>query len=378
MKKLLLVFITCLLPAVAQAAVGRVSEQTGSTVEIKRGNQSITGRQNTNIESMDTVIVGSRAETNITFQDNTKVKIKENSRLVIDNFIFDPSRSDASRMAMRVTLGTVQYTSGQIARTSRQNLNITTPTATIAVRGTDMAMSVDEAGRSFVVLLPSCNDPREINRYEISGNCTVGSIDVVTSGGLVSLNQAFTATYVTDANQQPLPPVRIEANIATISNDLALRKPQNVAIAEQQRNETRENDRNRSVVSAEEQKSSADSNQVSQISTTQQKTTTTTTTRTVERIEPPRVVAVTPTPITTSSDTEGSTNSCWPFDGCGNERSRNWYYRRDERYNNVISIQTGDRTDNTTYNISINDTTVQSRANGDGGSNSVTIRIWNR
>ncbi len=376
MKKLLLVFIVCLASTAVQAAVGRVSEQTGNTVEIRRGGNSISGTQNTDIESMDTVMVGSRAETNITFQDNTKVKIKENSRLVIDSFVFDPSRSDASRMAMRVTLGTVQYTSGQIARTSRQNLNITTPTATIAVRGTDMAMAVDEVGRSFVVLLPSCRDPREINRYEVAGNCTVGAVDVTTDGGTVSLTQPFTATYVTDTNQRPLPPVKIEANIATISNDLALRKPQTIAAAEQQRNEAKESDRNRSVVSADEQKAAADSNQSNQASTVTQSTTTTTSNLSIaQAIETTRVI--TPVAAVTASTEEAAVNNCWPFDSCGNERSRNWYYRRDERYNNIVRIETNDRTDNTTYNISINEPEIQTRVSGNGGS-TVTIRIWNR
>lgn len=344
------------LPTAASAAVGRVSEQTGSTVEIRRGSNSIAGQQNTPIESMDTVVVGSRAETNITFQDNTRVKIKENSRLVIDNFVFDPNRSDAGRMAMRVTLGTVQYTSGQIARNNRQNLNIATPTAQIAVRGTDMAMSVDEAGRSFVVLLPSCNDPREINRFEISGNCTVGAIDVVTAAGSVSLTQPFTATYVTDANQQPPPPVRIEANIATISNDLALRKPESILAAEQQRNEARERDRNRSSVSSDEQRAAANSQSTERTDTAT------------------RVLAGAAAAPRTDTN---PTNPCWPFNACGNERGRNWYYREDEQRNNVIRISTGERTDNTTYNISINDVDTQTRVTGDG-SNRVTVRIWNR
>ena len=305
---------------------------------------------------MDTVLVGSRAEAAITFRDNTRVSIKENSRLVIDSFVFDPNRSDAGRMAMRVTLGTVQYTSGQIARNNRQNLNIATPTATIAVRGTDMAMSVDEVGRSFVILLPSCNDPREINRYEILGNCTVGVIDVITSAGSVTLTQPFTATYVTDANQQPLPPVRIEANIATISNDLALRKPENILAAEQQRNEARDRDRNRSVASSEEQRSSANS-------------------QAAERVD-------TDTRLIVSSTDQlrgdvSPTNPCWPFNACGNERGRNWYHREDDHRNNVIRIYSGERTDNTTYSISINDVDTQSRINGDGGSR-VTVRIWNR
>ena len=354
------------MPAVAHAAVGRVSEQTGSTVEIRRGSNSIASQQNTSIESMDTVLVGSRSETGITFRDNTRVSIKENSRLVIDSFVFDPNRSDAGRMAMRVTLGTVQYTSGQIARNSRQNLNIATPTATIAVRGTDMAMSVDEVGRSFVVLLPSCNDPREINRFEISGNCTVGVIDVITSAGSVTLTQPFTATYVTSANVQPLPPVRIEANIATISNDLALRKPENILAAEQQRNEARERDRNRSTPSGEEQRSASTNPPPAQVS--------------VETNTQVRIVAaenVTATAPEIRADSVAAASNCWPFNTCGNERGRNWYHRQDEQRGNVIRIYTSDRTDNTTYSISINDVDMQSRISGDGGSR-VTVRIWNR
>jgi hypothetical protein len=321
---------------------------------------------------MDTVIVGSRAETDITFRDNTRVKIKENSRLVIDNFVFDPNRSDASRMAVRVTLGTVQYTSGQIARTNRQNLNIATPTATIAVRGTDMAMSVDEIGRSFVVLLPSCSDPREINRFEIAGNCTTGIIDVVTSAGTVTLTQPFTATYVTSANQQPLPPVRIEANVATISNDLAMRKPESIIAAEQQRAESRETDRNRSRSSPEEQRAAASSNPPAQAVSAHQSAAPAPVPRVVETVEP----TVRPA-VTTTAAVEQPIGSCGPFDSCGAERGRSWFYRRDEARGNVISVAGTERSDNTTYSISINDNTVQSLVVGDGSSR-VTIRIWNR
>lgn len=357
--------LLCLTPTVVHAAVGRVSDQTGNTVEIRRGSNTLPSQQNTDIESMDTVLVGSRSETNITFRDNTRVSIKENSRLVIDSFVFDPNRSDAGRMAMRVTLGTVQYTSGQIARNNRQNLNIATPTATIAVRGTDMAMSVDEVGRSFVVLLPSCNDPREINRFEISGNCTVGVIDVITSAGTVTLTQPFTATYVTSANVQPLPPVRIEANIASISNDLALRKPESIAAAEQQRNEASERDRNRSATSSEEQRATTSSTQTTQISLTSS-----------NQIRPAAANNINSQVTETLPETIPVSN-CFPFNSCGNERGRNWYHREDEQRGNVIRIYSADRSDNTTYNISINDIDIQSRVVGDGSSR-VTVRVWNR
>ena len=59
-------------------------------------------------------------------------------------------------LSLKATLGTVDM-SGQIAKNSKQNVKISTPTATIAVRGTDFAMTIDEIGGSTIVLLPSCN-----------------------------------------------------------------------------------------------------------------------------------------------------------------------------------------------------------------------------
>ena len=82
-------------------------------------------------------------------------------------------------------MGTIRYASGQIAKNSRQDVNITTPTATIAVRGTDFSMTVDEIGGSTIILLPSC---------DATGACFVGEISVESDIGQVILNQAFQAT----------------------------------------------------------------------------------------------------------------------------------------------------------------------------------------
>lgn len=345
-----------MIPVIAQAAIGSISEQSGSAVEIKRGKSAVVGKKDVGIESDDGVNVGSNSEVGITFRDNTRVKIKANSRLVIDDFVFDPKKSDAGKMAMKVAMGTVQYASGQIAKNNQQNMNIKTPTATIAVRGTDFAMTVDEAGRSLVVLLPSCQDPREVNRYEISGNCTVGAIDVETAAGLVSLNQPFTATYVVDAQTAPLPPVTVAADIALINNDQVLRPPELIAEALQDREDRRKN-RNRKGDRDDEERTAKDSGSDSK--------------------KAPAETTIIAAAEKSSREEVEKTNNCWPFNSCGNEKGLNWYLRVDEERGNVIRISSGERTDNTTYNISINSVDMQTRVTGDG-SNHVTVRIWNR
>ena len=357
MKFLSLVLL--LIPIVASAApIGTITELTGTVIEIKRNKQSITGKANTGVESMDTVTVGSKTTTGITFADNTKVKITENSKLVIDDFVYDPKNSDAGKLGMKVALGTVRYTSGQIAKNNAQNVNLKTPTATVSVRGTDFAMTVDEVGRSIVVLLPSCKDDRDIGRYEISGNCTVGMIDVATEAGMVTLNQPFTATYVTDSQQPPLPVVKIDPNLMGVNNDQNLKKPEAIVRAENQREEKKDSDKDKSRTKDEERKAASDNNEQQRKSKGEET-------------------------VVMKAASEGNllhspeNNPCYPFTECGNEKGMNWYHRIDDDRGNTIKISSGERLDNTTYNISINANDIETKVVGNG-SNKVTVRIWNR
>lgn len=344
------------------ANIGSLSELQGTAIEIKRNTQSIKGADRTNVQSMDIVIVGSKASTGITFVDNTKVKITENSRLVIDDFVYDPKKSDASKLGMKVALGTVRYASGQIAKNNPQNVNIKTPTATVAVRGTDFAMTVDEVGRSLIVLLPSCDDPTKVNNYQMSGNCVVGAIDVQTEAGLVSLNQAYTATYVTDSQQAPLPPVRVDP--VAVGNDSNLKKPETIARAEGEREDRKDREKDKSRSNEDERKTTRDSNNDKNLAEKKSR-----------EEEGTKLYGMN----AGNGQQLGSpaTNPCWPFNDCGNEKGLNWYYRKDDDRGNTIVIRSGEKYDNTTYNISINSSDVDTRISGDG-SNKVTVRIWNR
>ena len=207
------------------AAIGEVSEHKGTGCEITRGKDKLTGNKGAGIESMD-IYTTKSCVTSITFKDNTKVKVNENSRLLIDDFVFDPKASDAGKLALKVGAGTVRYASGQIAKNNPQKVAITTPTATIAVRGTDFNMTVDETGGSLVILVPSCKDESDIKKYELEENrCKVGKIEVTTLSGTVTLDQAFEATFVMSASMNPTPPVILNTVESKIGNNLIIVKP---------------------------------------------------------------------------------------------------------------------------------------------------------
>jgi len=202
------------------AGVGKVTEQTGPT-EILRNKKSIPSSLNTGVEMNDTVSTA-KAKAELTFEDKTTVKLTEHSKMIIDDFVYDPKKG-SGKLALNMALGTARYASGQIAKNNPQQVAIKTPTASIAVRGTDFSMTVDELGRSLVMLLPSC-DPK--------GGCVTGAIEVRNFGGVVLLDVPYQATLVNSAYTPPTEPVVIKIDQANINNMLIISKPKEVADAE--------------------------------------------------------------------------------------------------------------------------------------------------
>ena len=73
------------------AGIGTITEEKGSA-EILRKKSKIDAKINSGIESMDTVetvngVVG------ITFQDDTRVRVTEHSKLLIDDFVYEIGRA---------------------------------------------------------------------------------------------------------------------------------------------------------------------------------------------------------------------------------------------------------------------------------------------
>jgi len=325
----------------AQANIGKVTELQGAAVEIKRKNQTIKAVKDTVIEANDTVSVGSNTRLTITFADNSTAKITENSKLVIDDFVYDPKGS--SKSAMRVTLGTVRMASGGIAKQNSESVNIKTPTAAIAVRGTDFAMTVSELGESTVVLLPTCKDDRDATKVELPGNCVCGAIDVVTQAGKVSMESPFFATHVATAQEAPLVPVRVD--------------------------QRKDSNRDKSKTNPDEQRTARDNNKEAV-----DKRKTASDDDTINRS-----LAGQLGDTKTATAAQAASNPCWPFTSCGNEKGYNWYEHADPLRGNIINIRTLETTDTTTYNISVNNVDISQRQVGSGANgNVVTVRQWNR
>ena len=163
---------------------------------------------------MSDTIVTAKSNVLLDFEDNTQVKMTEHSKLLIDEFVYDPNKG-TGKLGLKVALGTARYASGQIAKNNPQTVNVKTPTATIAVRGTDFSMTVDELGRSLVILLPSCDDK----------GCVTGAITVSNESGTVLLDIAYQATLVSSLQTPPTEPKVINVDQTNINNLLIVAPP---------------------------------------------------------------------------------------------------------------------------------------------------------
>jgi len=211
---------TLLLVGVAAqgASIGGIVESTGvGSLERETKNvvQASVGEE---IQLNDTAQTA-KGRMLIKFLDEAELSLIEHTKVYIDKVYYDPDPSK-SKMVMKMALGTARFASGRLGMVNKSNIDISTPTATIAVRGTDFTTTIDELGRSLVILLPDENgDPS-------------GEIIVSNEAGSITLTEAYAATMVSSVSSMPTQKVIIN-NItpALIDNMFIVNAPKEVQMA---------------------------------------------------------------------------------------------------------------------------------------------------
>ena len=217
----LFIILWCLTFSSFASVIGDIISHEGNAVIERTDGEDVKSEVDLDIFSYNVVKTG-KGKVAIGFVDDTRVDVTQHSKLIIDEFVYDPKTKTGS-LSLKSALGTIRYASGQIAKTDPKNVQIKTPTATIGVRGTDFTMTVDELGSSTIILLPSC---------DTNGDCFVGEISVESDAGMVIMNQAFQATVVETIGSRPLKPVVLDLEENLINNLMILSKPRGIVEAE--------------------------------------------------------------------------------------------------------------------------------------------------
>ena len=208
--------LVALLSSSLYAEIGEISELRGNG-EILRstGGDKLLAELSLGIFSNDDVRTGN-GRMALTFLDDSILKLTEHSKIIVDEYIYDPDPSK-SKLSLRMASGTARFITGKLGRINKENILIRTPSANISIRGTDFTTTVDEIGRSLIILLPDAD------------GTSSGEITVETSAGVEILNKPFQATMVSVSEAPPTRPVTlVNMTLGLINNLLIVNPPDKI------------------------------------------------------------------------------------------------------------------------------------------------------
>ena len=128
--------------AAAPGAIGSVVEAQGSAFVGRQGAQTPL-KVGDGLQSNDELTTGPGSKLAVVLADGARLTLGANGELVIDEFVYNPAGT-GSGMALKVASGATRFVAGAIEKVAGpQAIAITTPVATIGIRGTDFFINLD-------------------------------------------------------------------------------------------------------------------------------------------------------------------------------------------------------------------------------------------
>ncbi|MBT6111963.1 MAG: hypothetical protein HOH64_17885 [Rhodospirillales bacterium] len=228
--------------------IGSVEAADGLVEVIRIDGTKMSLSKGDDIFQGDTVITLDGGAIGIVFIDETTFSLGEGGRMVIDEVVYDPDAQEGS-LGINLLQGVFTFVSGEIAKTSPEAMILTTPIATIGIRGTKVAgRAAQEGAENTISLLPETN---------AQGDLFVGELTVTNQGGTVTLGSIGATVQMSSAFQAPPPPVifspqQIQQNFGSALTTLS------TTAAAKAANDAAENAQEAEQAEAEAQRAEAD------------------------------------------------------------------------------------------------------------------------
>ena len=145
--------LSMLTTATAAEFIGVAAALRGEVLRVSTGSDTAaTGpvSSGSRIFLGDEIEVAAGGRMQIMLLDETVFTLGSGAKLVIDEFVYDPAAQSGS-MTTQITKGAFRFVSGKLAKSSPQAMKVKLPTASISIRGTQVAGIVDEDGSSQVL-----------------------------------------------------------------------------------------------------------------------------------------------------------------------------------------------------------------------------------
>lgn len=121
-------------PVMAQEAIGAVSRIQGEASGTQGGTTKALALD-ASVFLDEVVSTGEEARLEVTFTDGTQLTLGEKAELTLDTFVFDPAAGTGT--VKFGVVGAFRFISGQASKLASADVSITTPVATVGIRGTE-------------------------------------------------------------------------------------------------------------------------------------------------------------------------------------------------------------------------------------------------
>ena len=203
--------------AQAGESIGRVESAKGTVSIMRTDGTKVDVQAGTEIFQGDTVTTTGDGAVGIVFADDSTFSLAEEWEMVIDEMIYDPGTQEGNAL-FQVASGVFTFASGQIAKTGDDGMQITTPTATIGIRGTSGAVRIGKDAPDTYTLLAEETARAEagIKGQALSDTLLaqvpgpppfVGEMNIITQVGGMTLSRINETTQVSGPFSLPTLPV---------------------------------------------------------------------------------------------------------------------------------------------------------------------------
>lgn len=133
-------------PALLWAVEAGMVKTLRGAVQIERAGQLSAAQVGDPVHDGDRLLVPADASIGISLKDESLLSIGPGSSVILSGFAYNPTTRNGS-VAAEILRGTLRFVTGFIGRANPNDVKISTPTATIGVRGTDFIVEVPDDGK---------------------------------------------------------------------------------------------------------------------------------------------------------------------------------------------------------------------------------------
>jgi hypothetical protein len=137
-------------PAQAQSRIGVTQATQNNPMGQPPGGVDRVLRVGTDVQANEVISTAADDRAHLVFLDGTTLTVGPSSQLTIDKFVYDPT-TQKGELAVNATKGVFRVIGGRISKTSA--ITVTTPSATMGIRGGMAAFSVATGGATITVSL---------------------------------------------------------------------------------------------------------------------------------------------------------------------------------------------------------------------------------